>query len=70
VKISGNLTFHGITRPTSADGVITIKGGKISATSNFSLKLADYKIDRPKVVANKISETAKISVAANYELKK
>ncbi len=70
VKVSGKLTFHGITQPTTTDGVITIKGGKISATSKFSLKLADYKIERPKVVANKISETAKISVAANYELKK
>ena len=70
VKVSGNLTFHGITQPTSADGVITVKAGKISASSNFSVKLADYKIDRPSVVANKINETAKISVAANYELKK
>jgi len=70
VKVSGNLTIHGITKPTTADGVINVKAGKISATSNFSVKLADYKIDRPSVVANKINETVKISVSANYELKK
>ena len=70
VKVTGSLTLHGITQPTSADGVITVKNGKISASSNFLIKLADYKVDRPKVVANKISETVKISVAANYELKK
>jgi hypothetical protein len=70
VKVSGKLTIHGITQPTTADGVITVKNGKISASSSFSIKLADYKIDRPKVVANKINETVKITVAANYELKK
>jgi len=70
VKVTGNLTLHGITKPTTADGTITVKDGKISATSNFTVKLADYKIERPAVVANKINETAKISVVANYELKK
>jgi hypothetical protein len=70
VKVSGSLTMHGITKPTTADGIITVKAGKISASSSFSVKLADYKIDRPAVVANKINETAKVTVSANYELKK
>jgi len=70
VKVIGNLTLHGITKPTTADGTITVKEGKISATSNFLVKLADYNVERPAVVANKINETAKISVIANYQLKK
>ena len=70
VKVSGNMTLHGITQPVTSDGTISIKGGKISAKSKFTLKLADYKIDRPSVVADKISEKATITIDAAYELKK
>jgi polyisoprenoid-binding protein YceI len=70
VNIEGKLTMHGITLPIKASGVIAISGGKIKGTADFKIKLADYKIDRPSVVKDKISETATISVEANYELKK
>jgi uncharacterized membrane protein len=70
VNVKGNLTMHGVTKPISTDGVIIIKGGKISSKAAFTLKLADYNVDRPSVVASKISEIAKISVFAKYELKK
>ena len=70
VKVAGNLTMHGVSQPVTADGTITIKGGKISAKSKFIVKLADFKIDRPSVVADKISEKATITVDASYEPKK
>jgi hypothetical protein len=70
VKASGNFTLHGITKPITVDGTISIKGGKIHAKSKFSVKLEDYKIDRPKVVADKIAEKATITIDAAYEPKK
>ena len=70
VKVAGNLTMHGVSQPVTADGTITIKGGKISAKAKFIVKLADFKIDRPSVVADKISEKATITVDASYEPKK
>jgi polyisoprenoid-binding protein YceI len=70
VKVAGVLTMHGISKPANADGTITISGGKISASSTFKVKLADYKIERPAVVADKISETIDIKVQSNYEPKK
>lgn len=70
VKVAGNFTLHGITKPINVDGTISIKGGKIQAKSKFSVMLEDYKIDRPKVVADKISEKATISIVAAYEPKK
>ena len=70
VKASGNFTLHGITKPINVDGTISIKGGKIHAKSKFSVKLEDYKIDRPKVVADKIAEKATITIDAAYEPKK
>jgi LytS/YehU family sensor histidine kinase len=48
----------------------TVKGGKIAATSKFMVKLADYKIERPAVVSDKIAETIEITVDAAYEPKK
>ena len=70
VKVSGNMTMHGVTKAVTADGTISIKGGKIRAKSKFSLLLADYKVDRPSVVADKIAEKATITVDASYEPKK
>ena len=69
-KVTGNLTMHGVTQPATADAIITVKGGKISASSKFKVKLNDYKIERPAVVADKISDTIEISVDAAYEPKK
>jgi len=69
-KVTGNLTMHGLTQPATADAIITVKGGKISASSKFKVKLNDYKIERPAVVADKISDTIEISVDAAYEPKK
>ncbi len=70
VKVAGNFTIHGITKPINVDGTISIKGGKIQAKSKFSVMLEDYKIARPKVLADKISEKATISIVAAYEPKK
>lgn len=70
VKATGNFTLHGITKPINVDGTISIKGGKIYTKSKFSVLLEDYKIERPKVVANKIAEKATITIDAAYEAKK
>ena len=70
VNVEGKLTMHGITQSVTSQGVISVKGGKFSAKSKFSIQLADYKIDRPSIVKDKISETATIEVDAAYELKK
>jgi polyisoprenoid-binding protein YceI len=70
VKVAGNMTMHGVTKAITVDGVITVKGGKIFAHSKFNVKLADYKIERPAVVADKISETIDITVDADFEPKK
>ena len=70
VKVAGNFTMHGITKPINVDGTITIKGGKIHAKSKFSAKLDEYKVDRPKVVADKIAEKVTITIDAAYEPKK
>jgi hypothetical protein len=70
VNVEGKLTMHGITQTVSTKGEIIVKGGKFFAKAKFKIQLADYKIDRPSVVKDKISETATIEVDAAYEQKK
>lgn len=66
-KVSGNLEMHGITKPVSTTADFVIKGGKIKATSNFSVTIADYGIAIPSAVKDKIAKTAKISIVAEYQ---
>jgi polyisoprenoid-binding protein YceI len=67
--VEGDLTMHGIKQKQTATGTITVSKGKISAVSTFTVKLADYKIEIPSVVAEKISETIEIKVNCQYEPK-
>lgn len=62
VKVKGSMMIHGVTKEVTADGKLTIKGGKISATADFGVVLADYKVTIPQLVADKVATTAKISI--------
>lgn len=61
-KVKGKLSIHGETRDVDATGKIMVKGGKVTATSDFVVLLADYKISIPSLVKDKISNDVKISV--------
>ena len=67
--IEGDLTIHGVKQPHKTIGTITVSKGKIAAVSTFTLKLADYKIEIPSLVADKISPTIEIKVNCQYEPK-
>lgn len=69
VTVSGDMNMHNVTQKATANGTITVKGGKISANSSFVIKLADYKIDVPKVVRSNISETVTVTVNCTYDQK-
>ena len=67
VTVSGQLEMHGVTKPVTASGVISVKGGSLSAKSKFSVAVADYDIEIPKVVAENIAKTVDIHVQAEYQ---
>ncbi len=68
VKVQGKLTLHGVTKDVTTDGKLVIQGGKINATADFSVLLADYSISIPGLVADKVGKSAKISVNCSLEL--
>jgi len=59
VQVEGELTIH---------GVIVAAAG-VSSSSNFSVKLKDYNIAVPNLVAGKIAESIDITVDCAYTLK-
>ena len=69
VNVKGDLMIHGISNNITTPATITIKDGKISATSSFKVLLKDYKISVPTIVTNKIADNIEITVSCNYEKK-
>ncbi|MBX7126171.1 MAG: YceI family protein [Cyclobacteriaceae bacterium] len=69
VQVEGELTIHGVTKKVAYPGQIIVAGGKVSAKANFQIKLADYDVKIPSVVAGKIAETIDITVDCQYQPK-
>lgn len=66
VEVSGNLTVKGISKPISAPAKVTVKGGAVSATSTFTIKLKDYDISGQAIDAGKVSEKPAITVSVQF----
>ncbi len=67
VKVKGKLTLHGETRDVEADGKITVKAGKVNAVAEFEILFKDFKIEIPELVADKVSQKAKIKVDCSLD---
>lgn len=67
IKVKGKLTMHGETKDVETDGKLVIQNGKITATADFNVLLADFKVSIPGLVADKVAKTAKISVTCSLE---
>src|SRR5215218_3513785 len=44
VKIDGNLTLHGTTRPITIPATVTLNGSTLRAVGEFSIDRGDYKV--------------------------
>jgi polyisoprenoid-binding protein YceI len=62
VKVSGQLTLHGVTKPQDVDASFTVQNGRISAVAEFVVTVADYNIKIPALVKDNIGKTVKIVV--------
>ena len=67
VEVSGTLTIHGVERPLTTKGTITVdaKGG-ILAESAFNVKPEDHGIEVPGTVRKNIAEQIAVKVKLNY----
>lgn len=66
VSCTGFLTLHGVIKPVTFEGTITIKGEEVNLTSDFKIKLVDYGINVPKVVFKNIAEEIDVKSNITY----
>jgi len=69
VMVEGELTMHGVKQKIKTEGQIKVADGKLEVTSQITVLLTDYKIERPALVAEKISEKIDTKVKCIYEPK-
>ncbi len=69
VNVIGEMTIHGVTKKVSSPGTVTINAGKITASSSFPIRVADYNIAIPKLVKDNIAESVSVTVNCNFDQK-
>ena len=67
VTVAGELTIHGETKTVSAPATIVVREGGMDAISTFTVAVADYGIEIPKVVAENIAKNVEIRVKVALE---
>lgn len=70
VTVTGNLTVHGVDQARTIKGKVIIANGTIQLITDFMVKVADHKIEIPKLVLAKIAEEINVSVNATLTPKK
>ena len=63
VMVSGKMTLHGVTRDIRERGTLEVKEGKILLRSDFGVALADYGINIPKMVEDKLAKVAQVNLS-------
>ena len=70
ITATGKLTIHGVTKNVTLTGTLTKKGTNLTLISEFDVALADYNIEIPSIVFQKIAEKIKVHANMIYDQKK
>lgn len=62
VEVTGDLTIHGVTKPITNKGSLSVKGNSFTVTSAFSVIPQDYSIKIPSLVENKIAKSIEVKI--------
>lgn len=68
VRAKGDLIMHGQTQTRIIRSRITIKNGKISIQSEFTVPLADHNIMVPKLISEKIATEIDVNINATASM--
>lgn len=66
-KVKGNMTIHGVTNPIESTVVFVVKGSTVSASTDFNITVADYKIEIPSLVKDNIAKVVQVVVKTELE---
>lgn len=68
VTAEGNLTIHGVTKPVQVKGTLVASASALQVNFSFQVRTADYQIEVPTLVFDKIAEV--IDVKGKFNLVK
>lgn len=63
---AGKLTMHGVEKERTDTATVVVKDGKASLNTKFKIKVADYKIEIPKLVVQNIAEEVDVTINTLY----
>lgn len=66
IKITGQLSVHGVEKTITVPGTLGLENGKLVASSKFKVTPEDYGITIPSLVREKIGKEMEVTVKANY----
>ncbi len=69
-QATGDLTLHGVTRRIAAPATLELKNGQLLATATFDIAPADFKIEIPLLVRDRIAKTVAVKVVLTGDLVK
>jgi len=64
VTATGKLKIHNVEKEVTEKGTVTVKDGKITLHSEFTVEVKDYNIEIPKVVFDDIAKSISIKIDA------
>ena len=68
ITSSGTLTLHGVTKPFSAPVKLVVSGKTATFICNFKVKAADYNIQVPSSVSDKILAATPVTTTIKFAL--
>lgn len=66
VHVAGDFTIHGVTQKINEEGIVTVTSKGMDVKSTFILKVKDFNIEIPSLVADKIAETIEVNIDCSY----
>jgi polyisoprenoid-binding protein YceI len=67
VTVTGSMNMHGVIKPITIPGTITIKNGLLFLYSKFDIKMVDYNIKVPSVLGNNLSDHVAVTLTATMK---
>ena len=70
LQVTGDLTFHGVTKTISFPAKATTSGSKLTVLGNANVSLTSFLIERPSLLMIPVQDTLRISFTMVFPLPK
>ncbi|MBS1979189.1 MAG: YceI family protein [Bacteroidetes bacterium] len=67
LSVTGQLNIHGVSKERTIDVTLRKDGNRFISEAKFKVLLEDHKIDRPKILWEKIAESVEVNTNLVYE---